>query len=153
VAVSPNARSLLSRPVKLPTVPAGSACPLTAVANVAVGIANPRGHGPFYLGGGLPAGGYPFNKMGYVTIGGVSGPVLLRGGRIDGAGRLKFSGNPADPAEQVETLSSSSGSWAFYQAVIGGIQDALYVYPSTKGCYALQVDGPNFQDVVTITAS
>lgn len=79
--------------------------------------------------------------------------MLLRGGRLDGTGRLKFSGNPADPAEPAEMLSASGGSWAFYQAVIGGTEDALYVYPSTKGCFAIQADDPNFEDVITITAT
>ena len=152
-AVSPDARGLLSRPVKLPALAAGAACPVTPIATASVGIGNPRGHGPFYLGGPLPTGAYPFNKMVYVVAGGAPGPVVLRGGRLDGSGRLTFSGSRADPAEHGETLSASDGSWAFYQAIIGGTEDALYVYPSTNGCYAIQIDGVNFQDVITITAS
>ena len=144
---------LLSRPVKLPTLVTGSSCPVTPIANVSVGIGNPRGHGSFYLGGGMPNGGFPFNKTVYVMVGGASGPVLLRGGQIDGAGRLKFSGNRADPTEQAEIRSSSGGdSWPFYQAIIGGTQEAVYLYPSTKGCYAVQVDAPGFQDVIVVKA-
>jgi hypothetical protein len=101
----------------------------------------------------MPVGGYPFNKMVYVTSGGASGPVLLRGGRIDGVGRLKFSGSPADSAEKAETQAAAAGSWAFYKAIVGGTEDAFYLFPSTMGCYAVQVDGPNFQDIITITAS
>jgi hypothetical protein len=151
--VSPDARGLLSRPLKLPPVAAGAQCPVTPIANVSVGMGSPRGHGRFYLGGPLPNGAYAFNKMVYVVTGGATGPVLLRGGRLDGAGRLKFSGTPADRAEPAETLSTSGGSWAFYRAVIGSSDDGLYVYPSTKGCYAIQIDGSNFQDVLTISAS
>jgi hypothetical protein len=151
--VSPDARALLSRPVKLPALAAGAACPVTPLATASVGIENPRGRGPFYLGGPLPKGAYPFNKMVYVVAGGGSGPVVLRGGRLDGAGRLTFSGIRADPAEQGEMLSASGESWAFYQAIIGGTEDALYLYPSTNGCYAVQIDGVTFQDVITITAS
>jgi hypothetical protein len=80
--------------------------------------------------------------------------VLLRGGQVDGTGRLKFSGNRADPTEQAEIRSSSGGdSWAFYQAVVGGTEGAFYLYPSTNGFYAVQVDAPNFQDVIVVQAS
>jgi hypothetical protein len=45
-AVSGDAGSLLSRPIKLPKVPVGSPWPVTAIARVSVGIGDPRGHDP-----------------------------------------------------------------------------------------------------------
>jgi hypothetical protein len=33
-----------------------------------------------------------------------------------------------------------------------GAEDAFYVYPATAGCYALQVDGPSFEDIIVINA-
>ncbi len=103
----------------------------------------------------MPAGGFPFNKTVFAIVGGASGPVLLRGGRIDGAGRLTFSGSPADPYENGETRSSSGGvTSTFYEKILAqGTSDAFYVYPSTPGCYAVQVDGPRFEDVIVIQAS
>lgn len=157
--VSTGAAILLSRPMRLPSIAAGSACPITPIADQTTHVTDPRGKGPVYFGGPMPKGGFPFNKTVYTTVGGAPGPILLRGGRIDGAGRLKFSGSPADLSERAEIPPSpggepGSGSWAFYLAVIDpGPDNALYVYPSTPGCYAIQVDAPSFQEVIVLQAS
>jgi hypothetical protein len=143
----------------LPAVVAGSACPVTPIAHLTTAVVDPRGKGPLYFGGPMPKGGFPFNKTVYTTVGGVQGPILLRGGRIDGAGRLKFSGSPADLSERAEIPPAiggepGSGSWAFYLAVLDpGPDNALYVYPSTSGCYAIQVDAPSFEEVIVLQAS
>jgi hypothetical protein len=149
-----NAATLLARPVKLPAVRSGSACPVTPVSNRNVSVTDPRGHGPFYLGGPIPHGQFAWNKTVWILVDGARGPVLFRGGRVDGTGSLKFSGNPADHADAGVTLSSGGGASAtFYERVIDlGTEDALYVYPSTTGCYALQVDGASFEDVIVISA-
>jgi hypothetical protein len=102
----------------------------------------------------MPQGHYPWNKTVWILVDGARGPVLFRGGRVDGTGSLKFSGNPADHSETGVTLSSVGGvSATFYERVIDpGAQDAFYVYPATTGCYALQVDGASFEDVIVISA-
>ena len=151
---TPLAVRLLARPLKLPTVQPGSACPVTAIANRDVGIANPRGRGPFYLGGGMLKGSFPWNKTVWKLVDAAPGPVLFRGARVDGTGSLKFSGSPAERSEPGVTLSSGGGITAtFYEDVIDpGSEGAFYVYPATAGCYALQVDGASFDDVIVITA-
>ena len=118
-------------------------------------IADPRGSGPFYLGGELPHGAFPWNKTVWVLVDGGQGPVLFRGDRLDGAGRLQFSGSPADPSDKGVTVSSNGGiSAVFYERVIDlGAGDAFYVYPTTTGCYALQVDGSSFEEVIVISAT
>jgi hypothetical protein len=153
--VTPATSILLTRQLKLPTVDPGEACPTTAVAARDVGIADPRGHGPFYVSGTPPRGNFPWNKTGFVLVDGVRGPVLFRGSRIDGIGSLKFSGIPPDHSDVGETLSSGGGVTAtFYERMIEpGPQDVFYLYPATSGCYALQVDGPSFEDVIVIIAS
>jgi len=102
----------------------------------------------------MPQGHFPWNKTVWVLVDGARGPVLFRGGRVDGTGSLKFSGSPADHSEMGVTLSSGGGvSSTFYERVIDpGRDDAFYVYPETTGCYALQVDGPSFEDVIVIAA-
>lgn len=102
----------------------------------------------------MPHGHFPWNKTVWVLADGARGPVLFRGGRVDGSGSLKFSGSPADHSDTGVTLSSGGGvSATFYERVIDlGTEDALSIYPATIGCYALQVDGPSFEDVVVITA-
>lgn len=147
--------ALLARPVKLPAVAPTAGCPVTPVTNPAVGVADPRGRGPFYLGGPMPQGAFPWNKTVYiVTSAPATGPILFRGGRIDGTGRLQFSGNPAHPADPGELLESQGGASArFYdQALENEGGGALYLYPSTKGCYAIQVDASSFEDVIVVRA-
>jgi len=152
---TPVAITLLARPLKLPPVQPGSACPVTPVANRDVGIGNPQGRGPFYLGGPMPRGNFAWNKTVWVLVDGAHGPVLFRGGRVDGAGSLKFSGSRADPSDASVSLSSDGGvSATFHERVIDpGPENAFYVYPATAGCYAIQVDGPSFEDVIVISAA
>jgi hypothetical protein len=154
-AATADAATLLARPLKLPAVRSGAACPVTPVSSRKVGVTNPRGHGPFYLGGPMPQGHYPWNKTVWILADGARGPLLFRGGRIDGSGSLTFSGSPAEQSQMGVTLTSSGGgvSATFYERVIAlGRGDAFYVYPATTGCYALQVDGTSFEDVIVITA-
>jgi hypothetical protein len=153
-AATADAATLLARPLKLPVVQSGSVCPVTPVAGRKVDVTDPRGHGPFYLGGQMPHGNFPWNKTVWVLVDGVQGPVLFRGGRVDAAGKLTFSGSPADPLDVGITLSSGGGvSATFYERVIDrSAGDAFLVYPATTGCYALQVDGASFEDVIVITA-
>ncbi len=103
----------------------------------------------------MPKGNSPWNKTVWVLVDGAQGPVLFRGGRVDGPGKLMFSGNPADPSEKGVSLSSGGGvSATFYENVVArGTDDAFFVYPATAGCYALQVDSPSFEDVIVITAA
>jgi len=156
ITTADDAVSLMARPLKLPAVQPGMPCPVTTVAKVSPGVSNPRGRGPFYLGGPMPTAAFPWNKTVYVVTGSpVPGPVLLRGGRIDGVGRLQFSGQPATPSDKATHLTSEAGvSDDFYdhvlQAAGGG---ALYVYPSTTGCYAIQVDATTYEDVIVVSAS
>lgn len=148
---------LMARPLKLPVVKPGATCPVTPVVGMSVGVSNPRGHGPFYLGGPMPVGAYPWNKTVYVVTGSPPppGPLLFRGARIDGVGQLQFSGQPATALDRATYRSSGGGvSDFFYERVLqqtGG--GALYVYPSTKGCYVLQADAATFEDVIVVTAT
>jgi hypothetical protein len=103
----------------------------------------------------MPQGHFPWNKTAWILADGTSGPVLFRGGRVDGTGSLTFSGSRADRSDLGVTLSSGAGvSVTFYERVIDpGPENAFFVYPSTAGCYALQVDGPSFEDVIVLAAA
>ena len=155
VAATPEAAVLLARPMKLPAVQPASACPVTPVASRQLEISDPRGSGPFYLGGPMLRSAFAWNKTVWVLVDGAHGPVLFRGGRVDGAGSLRFSGSPADASERGLGLSSNGGvSATFYQRVISqGVADAFYLYPETTGCYALQVDGPSFEEIIVISST
>ena len=149
------AATLMARPLRLPAVRPSAPCPVTPIASLSSGVADPRGRGPFYLGGPMPAGAFPWNKTVYVVTGPARpGAILFRGGRIDGIGRVQFSGDPAAQTDRGVLLSSDGGvSDYFYDRALepaGG--GALYVYPSAKGCYAIQVDAPAFEDVIVVLA-
>jgi hypothetical protein len=145
----PEVAALIARPVRLPELLPGSNCPVTPVAKREVGVTDPRGNGPFYLGGPMPKGNFAFNKIVYVLADNAVEPVLFRGGRIDGPGVMTFAGNSADPADRGTILSSGGGvTESFYPRAL----DAFYIYPHTTGCYAIQVDGPTFQDVIVLAA-
>ena len=83
------------------------------------------------------------------------GPILFRGGRLGGIGRLMFTGQPATVWDKATHLTSDGGvSDDFYDRALqqtGG--GALYVYPSTKGCYAIQIDASAYEDVIVVSAS
>ena len=124
-------------------------------------MASPRGGSTFYLGGPNPHGGFAFNKTVYALVR-AKGPVLLRGGRIDGAGTLKLDGPAADPHEPGETVTSNGGvTRTFFAAVLlpgalqadGSTGDVFYLYPTTPGCYALQADGDGFENIVVLVAT
>jgi hypothetical protein len=155
LTATPEARILLARPLKLPVLQPDSTCPVTPVSSRKLEISDPRGAGPLYLGGPMPQGGFPWNKTVWVLVDGAHGPVLFRGGRVDGAGALRLSGSPLDSSDQGIAQSSAGGvSATFFQRVIvEGVADAFYVYPASIGCYALQVDGPSFQEVIVFSAT
>lgn len=146
--------ALIAKPLRLPTLSSGAACPVTPVSNVRLSITSPRGGPTFYLGGPNPHGGYAWNKTVYGLVG-AKGPVLLRGARLDGSGTLKFNGPAADQREPGETQTSQGGvTRTFYAAVLmPGAADAFYLYPSSPGCYGLQANGDGFEDVVVFHAT
>jgi len=154
--------ALLAKPLRLPKLSSATACPATPATLIHLPLASPRGGSTFYLDGQNPRGGYAFNKTVYVLVRGAWGPVLLRGGRIDGVGTLKFDGPAADPHELGETVTSDGGVMrTFYAAVIspgnvevqGRTGDVFYLYPSRPGCYALQADGDGFENIVVLVAT
>jgi len=130
---------LLARPLHLPRLSPGAACPTTPVANMHISISTPRGGPHFFLGGPNPQGGFAFNKAVYELIG-ANGPALLRGARIDGMGTLMFAAPPADLRDVGTVITQTGGETrAFYKAVLppGATQgadpttDVFYLYPAT----------------------
>jgi hypothetical protein len=106
----------------------------------------------------MPKGAFPWNKTVYAVRGvPVSeGPILFRGARLDGTGRLQFSGDRVSANDKGQLLSSDgAASDLFYDRVLqqnsGG--GAFYLYPSMPGCYGLQLDAPAFEDVIVISAT
>ncbi|WP_157018079.1 hypothetical protein [Cryptosporangium arvum] len=157
---SATAAAFAAPPLKLPTVAAGQACPLSASkAWSGPGQATRvLGNGPLYPiadyfreGGATldlrpddeqPDGTYG-KKVRWLSVG-YSGPVLIRGGRLDGTGRAEgrflYWGEPRDdgwfavlPEEEYVDLPGAT--------TVSG-----------PGCFAFQVDGTNFSTTIVFSA-
>lgn len=138
-----DAFAQLDRPLQLP--PAGSGtCPLTAATGSVPFLGLALGDGPVYLAGegtfsvaGSRPGGHWFVKALWVAAPAEPGPILVRGGRIDAPGDLRF-GPGSEPARELRlpihsyehTLGQPPG-WRIFNA---------YLRPSSPGCYGMQLD-------------
>lgn len=156
--------SAFDRPLTLPSIAPGQACPVSAgslVNTVAFGgIA--LGSGPARpmvfatLGSVHPAQDIPFESprdgwYGLKTLWFVApsyqGPVLVRGARIDTEGAMAFGESPALGELIIPpgpTLNEASDG---YRTAPGG----TYVHDS--GCYAWQVDGIGFSTHIVFSAT
>jgi hypothetical protein len=139
-----DAFAQLERPLQLPA--AGSAgCPVTPTTESVPFMAFVRGDGPVYLAAGgtlslagsRQSGGYWFLKDAWVADPSELGPILVRGGRIDEPGDLRF-GDGSQPAGELrlpihsyEHTSGQPPGWRLFNA---------YLRPSSPGCYAMQFD-------------
>lgn len=146
----------LQRPLHLPTLATGAPCPVTPTT-AQPGLTSLPGDGPIYpmttmVGGTVyydPASAP--NGQGavvtWVAAPGFRGPVLVRGGRIDGSGELTF-GMDQLPELAITTYDVTSPigplGWA-------ALESNLTVIPG-PGCYAYQLDGPAFSTIVVFAA-
>jgi hypothetical protein len=86
----------------------------------------------------------------WVITSGNSGPVVIRGRQIDGPNGLRFNGgldqdyedwNAAPLLPELRLLwSDQAGSWG------------SYVRLQAPGCYAMQIDGVSFSEVIVFQA-
>lgn len=151
----------IHRPLHLPVLRAHAVCPRTPggradpVTGITLGSGPvypvlgfaqppPRPLGVVYLvshgGGTLRIGGWYFYKTLWTVTPDYHGPVLIRGGRIDRPGLLRF----ATTGEQIRTELTmpgfdSSGSWR---------RSTAYTLFRGPGCYAFQLDGTTFSKVI-----
>jgi hypothetical protein len=91
----------------------------------------------------LAAGtGWSVDKTPFVRKRSFSGPFVIRGGRIDGPGLLGFSGGPR-PFEALQFVAGRSGAEA------AGLRGwPTFVWMTTPGCYAVQIDGKSFSRII-----
>jgi hypothetical protein len=165
----PDLGSDLHRPLRLPSVATGAACPRTPGGYPSPDVAIALGSGPAYPVLGLegehvppsPEGVvplYPNERRGNVywhkTLWAVdpayNGPVLIRGRGIDPPQALRFvrpSGAPGGHRSEVGELempAQESDSWRYGPSVT--------ILPG-PGCYAFQVDGTTFSKVIVFEAA
>jgi hypothetical protein len=162
----PAAEPNLHRPLQLPELAAEDACPRTAGGRPNPDMAIALGNGPVYpvLGfekpppaarGVVRLDDYDFRDGAYwqKTLWGVDprydGPALIRGRALDGPHALQFvvpSGRPGGSQQHLAALefpAQESDRWRYGPSVT--------VLPG-PGCYAFQVDGTTFRDVIVFRA-
>ncbi len=170
VASTPAAiAALMARPLTLPTVTPGGACPTTPLITIAPGRgAGFSGSGPAQRAGHVylaytgrdvklwaqdrSADGWYGIKDIWVVDGSHRGPVLIRGGRIDGSGPVELSFNPVLPRRDALVLDGgapslqrdpSSGWWSV----------PAVAFVRGPGCYAYQIDATSFTAHIVFVAS
>jgi hypothetical protein len=158
---------LASTPLALPTLGPGGSCPITATVTI-----SPQGIGFFgsvraqkaehvYLVS-VPKvklrprdrtldGWYGIKDI-WVIDGSYSGPVLIRGGRIDGAGSIELEWNPLTP--RMESLRIDAASPSLQANTTTGWRSVpAAAYIRTPGCYAYQIDGIGFTTHIVFEAT
>lgn len=127
---------LLSRPLHLPTIRPGARCPVAAITKTSLGL----GAGPAFprLGTGstMKVLGVA-HKVLWFVLPSYKGPVLIRGGRVDGVATLRFD---------EEGIAKSS---LFLAQTDGGPRyRPSYMWAAAAGCYAYQIDGTTFSRTI-----
>jgi hypothetical protein len=169
----------IDRPLHLPSLAPGQACPVSPTRTFTGGAGftgrfTGIGSGPLYL---TPFGRKPSDALlltagygsrqwpGYKVIWVIDryygGPLLLRGGRIDKPGELRFerylgaadypkSSIPAD-RPQHSVLYVRGGLGAEGPRVLDSSPSG--VFAQSSGCYAIQVDGQGFTETIVFRAA
>jgi hypothetical protein len=120
------------------------------------------GSGPVYVLNGQLVISDPEHpqKVAWVADGNYSGPIRIRGGRIDGSGQLllggpdnHWRGAPVKTVEGtdlypeldfLESHTTSKPPWRVWPSA---------TYIAAPGCYAWQIDGLGFTEIITIQAT
>jgi hypothetical protein len=153
-ASAPDPWAKLHRPIHLPRVAKGATCPVTLVGRT--GYPRGQGNGPVYPVGGFPELDYMWpvqpeqvfypsryggNKVLWATRS-HRGPVLIRGRQLDGPNDIRF-GLARAPVRELRWTVTGAG-WRTRPSTIR---------VRAPGCYAWQIDGKGFSDVVVFRAN
>lgn len=153
----------LHRPLDLPRVAPGQACPVSAVdqsvdwesANIFGGFG--IGPGPVYPGlpsarlrtGGEPReGGFFGGKVFWYSTPSYADRVLIRGSRLDGPGPLRFTG---ERWSELRMKRNVTVTWPGQPPGSRGKPSGVLIRAS--GCYGVQIDGTTFSSTVVFRAS
>lgn len=160
--------ALRARPLRLPTLAAGDACPVTPAAPMdpappaghplsSGGPPSALGHAPLfpdahYYGGGTrlpmrsghPHPGWYVAKAPWGTRAGYRGWTLIRTARLDGPGLALVELRLADVPQISNALPVDvQADWQYW---------AGETEVTNPGCYAYQVDGSSFTEVIVFRA-
>ena len=147
--------------LKLPRLTPGQACPLSTESQLGPHLGTGLGSGPVYIFNGELVRSDPAhsNKVVWAANPSYSGPIRIRGGRIDAGGQLLLGGPDnntraapnktiggtglypeLDFLESHSTFPNVPAGWRLWPSA---------AYVDTPGCYAWQVDGSGFTELIT----
>ena len=161
----------LHRPLHLPKVAPGAPCPVSGVSRfdfARYGVPKGIGPGPAYPifpqpGSRLqftyppdPSGPFAGSLWGgakvlWFVAPRYRGPLLIRGGRLDGSGRLRFDRGMVPPKE-MRISKNARGGWPPGYEDVGQRYRPSYTRLRAPGCYAYQIDGTTFSRVIVFRA-
>lgn len=158
---TPDFQPLAATPLRLKATGSGATCPVSPMVDVIKQVAPGLGDGPVYpvmndvielTGARLVAGWYR-PKVLWMSTNAYAGPVVIRGARIDAdvdeAALMLWS------SYDLDQKPASSEAWLYASTIrVGGEPDGFRFWSSSAGvrgpgCYAWQIDGEGFTDVVT----
>lgn len=153
--------ALRQRPLTLPVLAAGGSCPVNTGKTVLPDFGLALGNGPIYAvgfgaegvayyGGSQQAGGWYYIKVLWVGIPSYKGSVLVRGHQIGGSNDLGFERTDisASPPQELKLHTDEGGS-----TPSGWNNWPSYTDVRAPGCYAYQVDGSDFTEVIVFRAA
>jgi len=156
--------NLKNRPVQLLKLEPGTQCPRAHPRQVNLDFGPAIGDGPAYAAGfdgngilniSFPAGTEtPFYgsewsgaKVLWIVDPVYRGPLLIRGGRMDGSGQVRFENGSEPPSElwlpSPTAPSSTTSGWRSFPS---------YTRLRSPGCYMYQVDGLTFTETIIFEA-
>jgi hypothetical protein len=154
----------LARPLHLPALGRGGRCPASRIApqitGKRYGVAGAIGPGPVYPVLGRPSlfavfrpkqwGVWAGQKVLWFVLPAYKGPVLIRGRRLGGSRLMRFD-DGTHPAAQIRLAPGETVTWT--GQVPGSRGRPSYVRVRVPGCYAVQIDGTSFSEVVVFPIS
>ena len=161
----------LQRPLHLPRLPVGAGCPVSPPAHFAFsryGVSRGIGPGPAYpIGIGQPGSRLAWvrpaannafvgsawggEKVLWFVAPGYRGPVLIRGGRLDAPGQVRF-GQAVTPAAELRVAAGEVNGIPPGIALVGQRYLPSVTRLEAPGCYAYQIDGTSFSRVIVFRA-
>jgi hypothetical protein len=153
----------LERPLHLPALGPGGACPASALSSRVTGqkygVGGGLGPGPVYPILGRPGlvayfrsdlGPWAYQKVLWFVLPDYIGPVLIRGRRLGGTQLMRFD-NGVMPAKEIRISPGETVTWTGQVPGSRGRPSAVRVL--VPGCYGVQIDGTSFSTVVVFPVS
>jgi len=145
--------ALRQRPLALPSIKSGATCPQSTrrrverVDGVAIGdgpvaVQGLDADGALHVAEAPLEGDDAVVPVRWIATPAYAGPLLIRGQRLDGPGSLRFGGGNTQAELAMPAVSALQGPdwrvWGWGQPMVVG----------APGCYAVQVDGTDFSEVI-----